>query len=245
MADSDCLGVPIVGSSAGRAKFLEKVFEWKETKGNRICDQLRRIGSSVDWDRLVFTMDAPRSAAVKEAFIRLHKDGLIYRDNRLVNWDCTLRTAVSEIEVPSSGPLLHTRALLQTVHNAHTCTCTILKVLSKYSLSACLCSRESQRGPVSAARSVPSCMGGKPHHWNGIAESMSEPLTTEQSQNYYDKWLKGGGVAEVRKLLPKLAFAPDLSICQTCMCESLIRTWLSLRQARTRQAENCRLRASP
>lgn len=109
---------------AGRAKFLEKVFEWKETKGNRICDQLRRIGSSVDWDRLVFTMDAPRSAAVKEAFIRLHRDGLIYRDNRLVNWDCTLRTAVSEIEVAPSAPLVHVSTLLQTAHIAHPCTIT-------------------------------------------------------------------------------------------------------------------------
>lgn len=116
---SDHLAALIVGASAGRAKFLEKVFEWKETKGNRICDQLRRIGSSVDWDRLVFTMDAPRSAAVKEAFMRLHRDGLIYRDNRLVNWDCTLRTAVSEIEVifplclPYSAVLLRTRHIAQ------------------------------------------------------------------------------------------------------------------------------------
>lgn len=57
------------------------------------------MGSSVDWDRLVFTMDDNLSAAVTEAFLRLHKSGLIYRDNRLVNWDCTLNTAVSDIEV--------------------------------------------------------------------------------------------------------------------------------------------------
>ena len=67
--------------------------------GGNIRSQLRRMGSSVDWDRLVFTMDDNLSAAVKEAFLRLHAAGRIYRDNRLVNWDCTLKTAVSDIEV--------------------------------------------------------------------------------------------------------------------------------------------------
>ena len=73
--------------------------------GGQILSQLRRLGSSVDWERLVFTMDAQLSAAVKEAFLRLHASGLIYRDNRLVNWDCTLKTAVSDIEVrPARRP---------------------------------------------------------------------------------------------------------------------------------------------
>jgi valyl-tRNA synthetase len=67
--------------------------------GGRICDQLRRIGSSVDWSRLAFTMDANLSAAVLEAFVRMHEQGIIYRDNRLVNWCCKLKTAVSDIEV--------------------------------------------------------------------------------------------------------------------------------------------------
>ncbi|CAG9465555.1 unnamed protein product [Pedinophyceae sp. YPF-701] len=83
----------------GREKFVEKVWEWKKDYGGRILTQLRRLGSSVDWDREAFTMDANLSAAVQEAFVRLHADGLIYRDNRLVNWCCRLKTAVSDIEV--------------------------------------------------------------------------------------------------------------------------------------------------
>lgn len=68
-------------------------------KGDRICDQLRRLGSSVDWDRYCFTMDPPLCAAVTEAFVRLHEEGVIYRSNRLVNWSCTLKSAISDIEV--------------------------------------------------------------------------------------------------------------------------------------------------
>ena len=83
----------------GREGFLGEVYKWVDEYGGRICDQLRRIGSSVDWSRQVFTMDAPRSAAVLEAFARMHEAGAVYRDNRLVNWDCRLRTAVSDIEV--------------------------------------------------------------------------------------------------------------------------------------------------
>ena len=75
------------------------MYKWVDQHGGNIQSQLRRMGSSVDWDRLVFTMDENLSAAVTEAFLRLHKSGLIYRDNRLVNWDCTLNTAVSDIEV--------------------------------------------------------------------------------------------------------------------------------------------------
>ena len=83
----------------GRDKFVEKVWEWKREYGGTIVNQLRRLGSSVDWSREVFTMDEVRSRAVTEAFVRLHEKGLIYRDNRLVNWCCTLRTAISDIEV--------------------------------------------------------------------------------------------------------------------------------------------------
>ena len=84
---------------AGREAFLEQVFKWVKTYGGKIFGQLRRMGSSVDWNRLAFTMDDNLVTAVQEAFMRLHKDGLVYRDNRLVNWDCTLHTAVSDIEV--------------------------------------------------------------------------------------------------------------------------------------------------
>eukprot|EP00929_Paragymnodinium_shiwhaense_P029776 TRINITY_DN16_c0_g1_i1.p1 TRINITY_DN16_c0_g1~~TRINITY_DN16_c0_g1_i1.p1 ORF type:complete len:1066 (-),score=392.32 TRINITY_DN16_c0_g1_i1:117-3314(-) len=83
----------------GRDKFLEKVWDWKETNGNRICTQLRRIAASVDWTRERFTMDKLLSKAVQEAFIRFHDQGLIYRDNRLVNWCPHLRTALSDLEV--------------------------------------------------------------------------------------------------------------------------------------------------
>lgn len=78
---------------------MTEVFKWVDQYGGRICEQLRRMGSSVDWDRQVFTMDDKRSAAVLEAFVRMYEAGIIYRDNRLVNWDSRLRTAVSDIEV--------------------------------------------------------------------------------------------------------------------------------------------------
>ena len=93
----------------GREKFVEKVWEWKEEYGNRITMQLRRLGGSVDWDREAFTMDAKLSKAVKEFFVTKHQDGTIYRDNRLVNWSCALRTAVSDIEVDHvelTGPMM-------------------------------------------------------------------------------------------------------------------------------------------
>ena len=83
----------------GREKFLERVFEWKDVYGGKICNQLRRIGSSMDWTREAFTMDEKLSKAVKEAFVRMFDEGLIYRDNRLVNWSCQLKTAISDIEV--------------------------------------------------------------------------------------------------------------------------------------------------
>lgn len=83
----------------GRTKFLDRVWEWKEAHGNTICNQLRRIGASVDWSREVFTMDEGRSKAVTEAFVRMFDKGRIYRRVRLVNWCCALRTAISDIEV--------------------------------------------------------------------------------------------------------------------------------------------------
>jgi len=85
----------------GREKFLEKVWEWKEQSGGTITQQIRRLGSSVDWSRERFTMDDGLSHAVKEAFVRLHEDGLIYRGKRLVNWDPKLHTAISDLEVIS------------------------------------------------------------------------------------------------------------------------------------------------
>jgi len=83
----------------GREKFVEKVWEWKEESGGTITRQLRRLGSSLDWSRERFTMDPGLSAAVQEVFIRLYREGLIYRGKRLVNWDPVLHTAISDLEV--------------------------------------------------------------------------------------------------------------------------------------------------
>ena len=96
----------------GREKFLEKVWQWKEESGGNITRQIRRLGSSVDWSRERFTMDDGLSEAVKEAFVRLHEDGLIYRGKRLVNWDTKLHTAISDLEVENhdeKGHLWHLR----------------------------------------------------------------------------------------------------------------------------------------
>ncbi|MEM9171447.1 MAG: valine--tRNA ligase [Pseudomonadota bacterium] len=96
----------------GREAFVDKVWEWKAQSGGRINDQLRRMGASVDWSRERFTMDEGLSAAVREVFVRLYEEGLIYRGKRLVNWDPVLHTALSDLEVLSedeSGHLWHFR----------------------------------------------------------------------------------------------------------------------------------------
>ncbi len=83
----------------GRERFAERVWAWKQESGSTITNQMRRLGTSGDWSRERFTMDEGLSAAVLETFVRLHEDGLIYRGKRLVNWDPTLGTAVSDLEV--------------------------------------------------------------------------------------------------------------------------------------------------
>jgi valyl-tRNA synthetase len=96
----------------GRENFLEKVWEWKEESGGTITQQMRRLGNSVDWDTERFTMDDGFYKAVQEVFIRLHKDGLIYRGKRLVNWDPKLHTAISDLEVENKdkkGHMWHLR----------------------------------------------------------------------------------------------------------------------------------------
>ncbi len=85
----------------GREKFIDKVWEWKAESGGNITRQLRRLGSSIDWSRERFTMDEGLSRAVEEVFIRLFDEGIIYRGNRLVNWDPKLHTAISDLEVIS------------------------------------------------------------------------------------------------------------------------------------------------
>ncbi len=96
----------------GREKFIDAVWDWKEHSGNTITRQSRRLGTSMDWSRERFTMDEGLSDAVKEVFVRLHEEGLIYRGKRLVNWDPVLHTAISDLEVISeeeNGHLWHMR----------------------------------------------------------------------------------------------------------------------------------------
>ena len=87
--------------SLGREGFIEKVWEWKAFSGDTIERQMRRLGTSADWSRSTFTMDPQPSEAVIEAFLRWHEQGLIYRGQRLVNWDPVLKTAISDLEVES------------------------------------------------------------------------------------------------------------------------------------------------
>ncbi len=96
----------------GREKFIDEVWDWKANSGGTITNQLRRLGASVDWTRERFTMDDDLSQAVREVFVSLYEQGLIYRGKRLVNWDPVLLTAISDLEVTSeeeNGSLWHFR----------------------------------------------------------------------------------------------------------------------------------------
>ena len=96
----------------GREDFIKKIWEWKEQSGGTITSQMRRLGTSPDWSREVFTMDDDLSTAVTEVFVKLHEEGLIYRGKRLVNWDPVLHTAVSDLEVlneEEDGHMWHMR----------------------------------------------------------------------------------------------------------------------------------------
>ncbi len=96
----------------GREEFIKRVWQWKQESGDNISKQLRRLGASVDWTRERFTMDEGLSNAVKEVFVRLYKEDLIYRGKRLVNWDPKLHTAISDLEVENKdkkGFLWHFR----------------------------------------------------------------------------------------------------------------------------------------
>jgi len=96
----------------GRERFVERVWQWKESSGDTIERQLKRLGASVDWSRHKFTMDPELSRAVTHAFVTLHDEGLIYRGKRLVNWDPVLHTALSDLEVVTeeeTGKLWHFR----------------------------------------------------------------------------------------------------------------------------------------
>lgn len=100
----------------GREEFVKRVWDWKQTSGNVITGQMRRIGDTVDWSREYFTMDATQSRVVNETFVRLYEQGLIYRGKRLVSWDPVLMSAVSDLEVESEeedGFLWHIRYPLE------------------------------------------------------------------------------------------------------------------------------------
>ncbi|HXP03160.1 MAG TPA: valine--tRNA ligase [Stellaceae bacterium] len=96
----------------GRDKFIERVWEWKAESGGTIVNQLRRLGCSPDWARERFTMDPGLAAAVRKVFVQLYREGLIYRDKRLVNWDPEMHTTISDLEVDereTRGQLWHIR----------------------------------------------------------------------------------------------------------------------------------------
>ena len=103
----------------GRGKFLERVWQWKAESGGVIVNQLKRLGASCDWSRERFTMDEGLSRAVAKVFVELHRDGLIYKDKRLVNWDPKLLTAISDLEVQQvevKGHLWHLRYAIEGKH---------------------------------------------------------------------------------------------------------------------------------
>ena len=100
----------------GRPAFIERVWKWRDESGGTISEQMRRMGSSVDWSRERFTMDEGFSRAVRTVFVKLYEQGLIYRGKRLVNWDPALRTALSDLEVTNEdepGSLWHFRYPLE------------------------------------------------------------------------------------------------------------------------------------
>ena len=110
----------------GREAFLKRVWEWKAESGGTIVNQLKRLGASCDWSRERFTMDEGLSRAVLKVFVELYRDGLIYKDKRLVNWDPKLLTAISDLEVvqvETKGHLWHLRYPLEgKTFNAETRT---------------------------------------------------------------------------------------------------------------------------
>ena len=99
MVERDLESRGLTRKGLGREAFLQQVWDWKNKHGTVIVEQMKRLGFSAAWDRLCFTLDPPMNRGVNEAFIRLYEKGLIYRDYRLVSWDCQLKTALSDLEV--------------------------------------------------------------------------------------------------------------------------------------------------
>src|SRR3990167_11190885 len=116
VVENNLLKENILRKDLSREEFVAKVWEWKDKSGNQITRQMQVLGASCDWSRERFTMDEGLSFAVQKVFIQLYEDGLIYRGNRLVNWDPKLGTAVSDLEVISAeedGFLYHIRYFLE------------------------------------------------------------------------------------------------------------------------------------
>lgn len=109
----------------GREAFTQRVWQWKEESGGGITQQLRRLGASLDWPRERFTMDEGLSRAVKEVFVTLYQQGLIYRDRRLVNWDPVFRSAISDLEVESKDVAGHLWYIRYPVEGAGEQTITV------------------------------------------------------------------------------------------------------------------------
>jgi valyl-tRNA synthetase len=106
----------------GRDAFIEKIWEWKAESGGMIHKQLRRLGASADWQRERFTMDDGLSAAVIKTFVQMHREGLIYRDKRLVNWDPKLMTAISDLEVEQieqKSSMWHLKYKIESTENEY------------------------------------------------------------------------------------------------------------------------------
>jgi len=99
VVEKQLAGEGLTRHDIGREKFLERVWKWKEQYGNRIINQLKKLGTSCDWDRARFTMDEGFSKAVRRAFVTLYKEGLIYKGKRLINWCPRCHTALSDLEV--------------------------------------------------------------------------------------------------------------------------------------------------
>src|SRR3974390_3022377 len=111
----------------GREKFLEEVWRWKAESGGTIVNQLKRLGASCDWSRERFTMDEGLSRAVLKVFVQLYREGLIYKDKRLVNWDPELMTAISDLEVQPTevkGHMWHFRYPLVDDPTKYLCIAT-------------------------------------------------------------------------------------------------------------------------
>ncbi|MCL2234554.1 MAG: valine--tRNA ligase [Firmicutes bacterium] len=165
----------------GREKFLERAYQWNDEFGGRIIEQLKKLGSSCDWERHAFTMDEPRSKAVKDVFVKLYEKGLIYQGNRIINWCPECKTALSDAEVehePNEGSLWHIKYPLKDGSDFITVATT---------------------RPETMLGDVAVCVNPKDKRYSKlIGRELSLPLTERSipviSDNYVDKSFGTGAV---------------------------------------------------